>query len=301
MISQIKRFAMLLLLVLAGHANGQQVIYTQYMNNLTPLNPAYSVIDRAASVSAIFRKQWTGISGSPTTFIFNGNVPIESLKATGGISIIHDQLAVERLTEINFFLAKSIELDEGKYLAVSLNGGLRNYVANYSELDDQDPVARNDVRETKPNVGFGILTYGRRYYLGLSVPEFTIRALGTASVTSNNYFRNHYNLAGAYVFDVAEGLSVKPAVLATYSRREPILSNFSATMILQNTFGFGLNYRTSGEMAGLFTFSNDDFRLGYAYQFGTISSNIERGFRNNTHEITFTYRFGKNVGERPIL
>src|ERR1700722_7221099 len=82
--------------------------YSQHMNNLTPLNPAYSLLDNNGSINALVRKQWVGIPGAPTTFVFNANLPLESVGASSGLIAMDDQFAVEHLTEINAYFAKSV-------------------------------------------------------------------------------------------------------------------------------------------------------------------------------------------------
>src|SRR5579872_5380856 len=133
--------------------------YAQYMNNLAPLNSAYSLLDNNGSINALVRKQWVGVPGAPATFVFNANLPLEPIGASSGLIAMDDQLAVEHLTEINAYFAKSVRLTESNYLAVSLNAGIRRYVANYSSLDANDPVFSENLDETKPNLGFGLLLY----------------------------------------------------------------------------------------------------------------------------------------------
>jgi type IX secretion system PorP/SprF family membrane protein len=278
----------------------QQFTYSQYMNNQTPLNPAYSLLDQNGSLNALLRKQWTGIQGSPTTFIFNGSMPIESINGSAGVIVMNDQFAVEHLTEINAFFAKSINLSEKTHLGVSLNAGIRNYVANYSSLDSNDPLFRDDVRQNKPNFGFGVMLYSDEYFLGVAVPELTFTSLGTASIQDNTYFRNHYNFSGAYLIDGGKDFKVKPAFLATYTKGIPFVANFSTTMYIKNVFGLGADYRTNNEMAGLLSIMFSNFRLGYSYQFGTASNNIG-GFNNSTNEVTLTYRFGQHLEDINLL
>src|SRR5471030_1870392 len=127
-------------LLFASGASAQQFFsYSQYMNNLTPLNPAYSLLDNNGSINALVRKQWVGIPGAPTTYIFNANLPLESIGASAGLIAMDDQFAVEHLTEINAYFAKSVRLTENDYLSVSINAGLMRYMANYSSLDPSDP------------------------------------------------------------------------------------------------------------------------------------------------------------------
>jgi type IX secretion system PorP/SprF family membrane protein len=281
-------------------AQQQSFSYTQYMDNLTPLNPAYSLLDKAGSINALARKQWVGVDGAPTTFMINGNFPIESIKGAAGLVVLNDKFAIEHQTEFNAYFAKAIQLSSSDFLGVSINGGLRNYVANYSSLDASDPVFRDDIRETKPNIGFGVMYYTNWYYLGISAPELTIKSLGTASIQNKNNFRNHYYFSAALITDVNDEIKFKPATLLSYARGVPFLADISGTFYMKETLGLGLNYRTNKEMAGIITLNVSSFHIGYSYQFGTSSDNLGN-FNNATHEVTLSYRFGKGANNPKLL
>lgn len=268
--------------------------YTQYMDNLTPFNQAYSMLDKSGSLNALVRNQFVGVKGAPNTFILNGNIPLESFNGSTGVLIMNDQFAIEHNTQFSAFLAKSVQLNESEFLAVSLSAGLKYYTANFSTLDASDPEFRNDVRETAPNLGFGVMYYSDKFFVGLSMPELTIRALGTASIQDNTNFRNHYYFSGAFITDIADGVKLKPAVLAAYARGVPFTTNVSGTIYLRETLGIGLNYRTDNAAAGILSINMNSFKLGYSYQFETGSRNLG-GLNNSIHEITLTYRFGTNM------
>ncbi|CAN5383534.1 type IX secretion system membrane protein PorP/SprF [soil metagenome] len=291
-----------LVLLTAGRSLAQQnaFTYTQYADNLTPLNSAYSVVDKAGSISLLGRKQFVGIQGAPTTFLFNGNFPLENINSAVGLSVLNDQFAVEHQTEINAYFAKAIQLEANGYLAVSLNAGIRNYSANFSSLDPSDPSFRDDVRQTKPNLGFGVMYFTDTYYIGLSVPELTITNLGTASVQDANNFKNHYYFSAALITKVSEDILFKPATLVSYSKGVPVVADISGTFYLKDQFGIGANYRTNNQLAGIITVNLSTFRVGYSYQFGTGSNNFG-GFNNATHEVTLSYRFGKGAATAKTL
>jgi len=286
----------------SGSVQGQtqQFSYTQYMDNLTPLNPAYSLLDKAGSLNMLGRKEWVGVDGAPTTFLFNGSIPIPAINAAAGLIVLNDKFAIERQTEVNAYFAKSIQLGPEAYLGVSLNAGVRNYVANYSQLAANDPVFATDVRQTKPNVGFGVMYYTDWYYLGVSVPELTFTSLGTASIQNNNNFINHYYFSGALITNIDEDIKFKPATLFSYASGVPLIADFSGTFYLKETLGLGVNYRTNNEMAGIITINVSSFHVGYSYQFGTTSNNLG-GANIPTHEVTLSYRFGKTSGNAKLL
>ena len=283
-----------------GLAQSQSFSFTQYMDNLTPLNPAYSLLDQANSINTMARKQWVGIDGAPTTFLINGNVPIQSIEGAAGLIVFNDQFAIEHQTEANFYFAKAIQLGQNDYLSVAINAGVRNYVANYSQLDPSDPVFSNDVRETKPNLGFGVMYFTDWYYIGISAPELTLTSLGTASVQSNNNFKSHYYFSGALITDLAEDFKLKPSVLVTYAKGTKLLADVSGIFYIKETLGLGGGYKINqNQAAGILTLNLDQVHIGYSYQFGT--SNNLGGFNLATHEVTLAYRFGKGIGKRKLL
>ncbi|WP_410879238.1 type IX secretion system membrane protein PorP/SprF, partial [Myroides sp. DW712] len=64
-----------LLSSLEVHAQ-QNPQYTQYMYNMSVVNPAYAGSKDAVSMGALYRKQWAGFDGAPETgtFFINSRV-----------------------------------------------------------------------------------------------------------------------------------------------------------------------------------------------------------------------------------
>jgi len=294
-------FISLFLFLIINKVSAQEsASYTQYMDNLTPLNSAYSLLDKAGSINTLVREQYVGIQGAPNTFIFNGNIPIESLNGAAGLIINNNNFAVEHQTEVNGYFAKAIQLAENQYLSVSLDGGVRSYVADYSGLAPDDPAFRSDVREFKTSIGFGVLYYTNEYYLGFSLPQLTLRTLGDGSVLDNNYFRNSYYFSGAIIENLGEDIKIKPATLVSYTRGVPLIADISTTFYFKDVLGLGVDYRTNNEMAGIISLALGSFHVGYSYQFGTTSNNLG-GINNATYEVTLSYRFGKGAANPKLL
>ena len=267
------------------------------MNNQVPLNPAASLLDQGGSVNALLRKQYVGIQGAPSTFLFDASLPIASINGAAGLVVVNDQFAIEQLTEVNAFFAKGIQLSTNHFLGVSLNAGFKRYTANYSQLDSNDPAFRNDVRQSKPNLGFGVMFYSDHYFIGASAPELTFTSLGNASQQNSVNFKNHYNFTGGYLFGKqGDDFRVKPSVLATYTNGIPLVVDFSTTFYIKSVFGLGADLRTNNEAAGIISFMTSNFRLGYAYQFGTSSTTLSS--HNATHEVSLGFRFGKNLAPK---
>jgi type IX secretion system PorP/SprF family membrane protein len=232
--------------------------------------------------------------------MFNTAIPLEQMNGATGVTVLNDQFAVERVTEANAFLAKGIQLGNENFLGVSLTAGIRQYVANYSTLATTDPSFRNDVRQTRPNVGFSVMLYASNYYIGFALPELTIAALGSASVQDNSYFKSHFNVSAAYLIDNGSDFKLKPAFLAYYTQNQPLTINFSTTLYMKNVIGLGADYRTGKQMSGILSINSKNVRIGYSYQFGTTGYNLG-GINNAVHEVILTYRFGKHLDNISLL
>ena len=272
----------------------QATSFTQYSDNQVPFNSTYSLLDKAGSVNLNSRKQWTGIEGSPYTFQLNGSLPIERINGAAGLSVTYDKFNIEKLTEVSAFFAKAVQLSESNFFAASFNAGFRNYKATYSEVDGNDPSFKDDIRETVGTVGLGLMLYSpEKYYVGASIPRLSIRSLGSASEDDKRNYSNTYYFSGAYLFTLNEDVKLKPATMVSYSRAFDTQADFSATVYLQDRFGFGVNYRTTDEIAGILSVTlNNNIKIGYSYQTGIGNSNIGR-ISNGSHEVSIGFRFGK--------
>jgi type IX secretion system PorP/SprF family membrane protein len=270
----------------------QQISFTQYMDNLTPLNPAFSLMQPGGSVFSSVRKQWIGVPGSPTDYLVNASIPVEPIGGSVGLIATNDVFAIENQTEVNAFFAKGIRISKTQTLAVSINAGLRYYNANYESVDAGDQVFQNNVRQTSPNIGFGVMFFSDSYYVGVSVPELNIRNLGNASQQTTIDDQNHYYFTAGLSTVFNDDFKLKYSGLVSYSQGVPVIADVSTILYLQQTIGIGVNYRTNNEAAGIFSIQYKNIHLGYSYQFGTTSSNIA-GFSNATQEFLVGISFGK--------
>jgi len=276
----------------AGKAMAQEPFtFTQYMNNVTPINNAYSTTENAANVSVVGRKQWIGIDGAPSSFLFNGSVPITGIGSNAGLTFLQDKIGSENLTEINAFFAKKVQLSGTNFLSASINAGFRNHKITYSSLDPTDPKFQNsDVNETISNLGFGVMLYGSDYYVGLSLPRLSLNSSASTGLP------NDYYLTAAYIKDLGTDFKVKPSFLLSYQGNAlPIEYNLSATLYVKSVVGVGFNYRNDNAMAGILSVNiNNNIQFGYSYQFSVGTYTIG-GINNTTQELTLSYRFGKNA------
>jgi type IX secretion system PorP/SprF family membrane protein len=280
----------LLLLPLTGSkslAQNGSSGFSQYADNLIPFNPAYSAVNKDGSFTLTGHKELVGIQGGPTSAIASAALPIKQFGMMAGLFLSDDRIAIEHQFEINGFIAKYIQLSADQFLSASVNFGTRNYSAAYSTLDSFDPTFSTDIRETKTNVGFGIMLFSDKYFIGFSVPELSSRTLG---IVQQSNLSSHYYLTAAYLADVSEDIKLKMSSLVSYVKKDQTLADLSGILYFKNQFGLGAGYRTNKQIAGIFSINFNNFRIGYSYQFG--ASGAIGGINNAIHEIGLLYKLG---------
>ncbi|GIV27480.1 MAG: hypothetical protein KatS3mg027_1294 [Bacteroidia bacterium] len=65
---------------------------TQYRGNLYIFNPAFSGTKRWIDARAMYRQQWTGFTGSPTTAAVNFNIRYLNGKLGSGFMVFNDKI-----------------------------------------------------------------------------------------------------------------------------------------------------------------------------------------------------------------
>src|SRR3546814_18566808 len=83
--------------------------------------PRSTRTDTRSPYTTLFRS----LDGGPTAFWGSGYIGLQGISGTAGINIRHESMAVEKLTEVSAFFAKSVRISEHEYLALALNAGDR--------------------------------------------------------------------------------------------------------------------------------------------------------------------------------
>ncbi|WP_325635531.1 PorP/SprF family type IX secretion system membrane protein [Parapedobacter sp.] len=283
-----------LLLLLALASNAQQgITYTQHGQIRGILNPAASLIHGSGEISIVGRRQWVGLEGAPTILWGGGHVGLKNFGATVGLNFRHEALAVEKQTEVSAYFAKAVRISESEYVGLSLNAGVVNHNANFSQLDPMDLAFADDIRETDALVGFGVMLYRPdRYYVGLALPRLMLGNLGVDSDNRYN-FRNQYFLNAGALFELNSDFHVKPALLVVYAESLRPQADVSAMVFVKRAFGLGINLRSYGEVGLLSQINLRQMGIGYSYQFNANNQELNRRIGNSTHEVGLSYRFGK--------
>lgn len=264
--------------VFLGVINAQQDSqYTQYMFNTMSVNPAYAGSRGQLSIAALYRAQWVGLNGAPTSQTLNLHSPIRNSKLGYGVSIVNDEIGdgVVQETYFDGIISYTIDVSrEGKLsFGLKAGGNLLNLDFNKLRNFDAEPVNSDNIENRfSPNVGLGLYYHSNKFYAGLSAPNLLQtehfdngqRDANTVQFLSKE--RINFYLITGYVFDLNGNLKFKPAVLTKVVGGAPLQVDFSANFMFNEKFTFGAAYRWDAALSAMAGFQiSDQFMLGLAY------------------------------------
>jgi type IX secretion system PorP/SprF family membrane protein len=279
--------------------------YTQYMYNMSVMNPAYAGSKENIATGLLYRKQWINIEGAPTTGTFFVHSPVG--KNVGlGLSAINDKIGPVNETNVYADFSYTLNLGGEHKLAFGLKGGATFHkVGLFSDIGDgyvpdpNDPAFAEDTNNTFFNIGTGAFYYTDKYYLALSVPnmlksnylDYNGRQFGTDVM--------HYFFTGGYVFDLNSNVKFKPFfMLKTAFNVKPSL-DLSANFLFHEKLELGATYRLQDSFGAMVNFAiTPDLRIGYAYDH--IVSDLKAA-TPSSHEVILLYNLNllKKVSRSP--
>lgn len=267
--------------------------YTQYMYNLSVVNPAYSGSKDFLSLGVLVRKQWIGISGAPRTLTAFAHSPVG--KNVGlGVSLISDKVGPVNETNLYTDFSYTVKTSEDSKLAFGLKSGFTFHDIGFlslTQVDPSDPLFIENINNNYFNMGVGIFFYTKRHYLGISIPNIlkTKHFKKNNGIVTNVSEDMHTFITGGIVIEMNEKIKFKPSFLSKFAFQTPLSVDLSANFLYQDNVEFGVSYRLGDSFNGLVNFNiTEGVKIGYAYDH-TIS-NLSQ-FNSGTHEILLLFDF----------
>lgn len=299
------------LLFLLAFAQGlyaqQDAQYTQYMFNTLTVNPAYAGSRGQLSIAALYRSQWVGLDGAPTTQTLNLHSPIRNSRLGYGISVFNDEIGNGVVQETYFDAAVSytldVSLDAKLSFGLNFGGSLLNLdFEGLRQVGVQTESLSTDNIENRfsPNFGLGLYYHTNKFYVGLSAPdvletEFFDEAEQDASTVSFlSTERINFYLITGYVFDLNGNLKFKPALLTKAVGGAPLQVDVSANFLFNDKFSFGAAYRWDAAVSALAGFQiTDQLMLGLAYDRETTELGSAQ-FNDGSFEVFLRFELVKS-------
>jgi type IX secretion system PorP/SprF family membrane protein len=275
--------------------------YTQYMYNMSVMNPAYAGSKETMSGGALYRAQWVGLDGAPTTGTFFLHSPV-GRNVGLGLSVVSDKIGPVEENNVYADFSYTLNLGGEHRLAFGLKGGLTMHKIDFETIyptlpqpSPSDPFFASNPNNTFLNIGSGVFYYTDKYYVAFSVPnmlkskylDFSGREYGTDVI--------HYFLTGGYVFDLNPNLKFKPFAMLKSSVDAPTSVDVSTNFMLYDKLELGATYRLEDSFGAMVNFAvTPSLRIGYAYD--RVVSDL-RTVAPASHEvmILFDLNFPKKV------
>lgn len=257
-------------------------VYSQYWVNGLAINPAYAGSRECFSNIILYRNQWMGFEGAPTTQTLSSHLPFKDEKNAVGLFIFHESVGVNDYIDVYGNYAFRFNLGSGR-LSLGLKAGASFIHGNYTEIEtdpygETDEVFENNESYTRPNFGVGVYYYTDEYYFGLSVPRFLSYGLDGSEtqmyIGPENY---DFLITGGYLFSFSDDFRLKPSFLLKYRLDNNFQFDAGANIIIYDRFWIGGSYRYNDQVIAMVEYqANDQIRAGVAYDipFGEFSSQL---------------------------
>lgn len=244
------------------------------MFNKLAINPAYAGSKEALSLMALYRYQWLRIDGAPQTANINVHAPILGRRVGIGLRLVNDQIGMINTTYVKMSYAYRLLFKNGNVLSAGIGVEFDHGRYDWSRAEILD-AGDNEIPFGQPsrsafNVGGGIYYTGKRFYIGLSLPEIMRNSLYSDTFIGQSAIkdlRSYYLMAGL-LLDISDKVAFKPSVLASYVPNSPFDLDINLSLVFLNTFWVGATYRMNDSVDAVLQYKiNRQWTVGVATDF----------------------------------
>ena len=280
-----KGLLILLLIALTLPTNAQNVFrYSQFNFLKSMYNPAALASDAQLSADLVYRNQWVGLAGAPTTIGMNVASELNSNMALG-INFCSDKIGLNQSTSVSAMYSYRMVFANRQYLSLGLGIGADNVIYDYAAASTtmpNDPAFSQSYNLWKLNTSLGAYYRTAKGYVGFSIPQL-FQQTPSGPESGFTIPRWHYMLIGGYFFEIGKNAYFNPNIQLKYTKNAPIQGD----ILLRGVFGsvgVSLGYRTENALiAGADFLIAGKFRVGYSFNYGIGSLTRAKGASHEVH------------------
>ncbi|MRG44599.1 type IX secretion system membrane protein PorP/SprF [Chitinophaga sp. SYP-B3965] len=307
-----------LLLIPGACAVAQQNIqFSQYVFNGLSVNPAYAGYKEDLYLNATYRHQWAGFPGAPRTgsISLDGVTPASEGRVGLGGQVLFDKLGPQESLAFYGSYSYRIPLDaeNTRRICFGIGAGVTQYSIDGSALqymdNDDQAIPTGKTSTWVPDARFGIYYYTSKFYAGVAVMDlFSLYSDASRyNWKGNNYSTirktQHMYLTAGTVFQLGEGLQLKPSFLLKEDFKGPTNLDLNAFLLIGEKLWIGGSYRTNVNIwkktglqrdleeqnaasAMVEFYATPQLRIGYSYD---LNVNRMAGYQGGSHEMSIGY------------
>lgn len=309
-------FTLLICLFVAlSFSYGQQPAqYSMYMLNQFKYNPAYAGLDNSLSVTGVLRKQWVGITGTPSTQHVNAHMPLYFLSGGIGLSFENDVIGVQRFTKASISYTYQIPIGDEGLLSLGGRAGINQrsfdgtkliapdgvYGPDPPGVNHQDPFLPVGVESAiAPTVGLGLFYSSESLEIGLSLNNLLEPRFNYASqLPPDIRLVRNYFLTLAYNLKIANSFTIHPSIFVKSDITQTQLDLSALVKYNDNILGGvsfrGYNAKTVDAIVLIAGIKLSE-KIGLRYAYDITLSKLN-SINTASHEIMLNYNLNKKIG-----
>lgn len=285
----------------------QDILFSQYMNNMIPCNPAAVGQNDMINVGGTFRSQYAGYEGAPITYNVGADIgfSIAKTKHGAGIQFYDNTIGLFRFQDVNVNYAYRILLGEGylsggvavKFTTVSLDTERLHTIDSEYHSSNDPTIANSSGNDFKMDLGVGFQYRNKTWFAGVSLlniltPEYQLNESNSNSLfgkTLNLFFTGGYNIS--FVNPLYK-LKTSAAINTDFTTWSGIVN---ANLEYKEKYWGGIGYRIDGAvvfMAGIQVLNG----LNIAYSFDLPTSKLIQSA--GVHEVSISYSFNLDFAKK---
>ncbi|GAB4293846.1 MAG: type IX secretion system membrane protein PorP/SprF [Marinilabiliales bacterium] len=285
--------------------------YSMNFYNLLSFNPAYAGSNDAICGVILYRNQWMGFEGAPTTMSLSAHGPISSINSGVGISIVSDKIGYYSDTYFTANYSYMVELDEG-FIRGGLGLGFINKSLSNADWKTpdvlngtyQDPYSDPNIPHDgskiafDANMGFYAQSQiGRKdmVYGGLSATHLTKPSTKIDQTNPNaghSYYARHFYLTGGYAYQFTEELDLQPGFIV-HTDGSVVQYNVFGRVVYRKQFWGGLGYRGGDAIFPMVGY-NHPMGIGGGISYDITLSKLAN-YSSGTIEVYLRYCFNIDI------
>lgn len=302
----------------------QRPHYSQYLQNMSVLNPAITGLNTGTDIRMGIRTQWTGLKDAPKTGYVTLSAPISSggdragYRPSGlgiitpetkeamldysasvphhglGLVFLNDKTGpLNRLTG-NLTYAYHLALGDATNLSFGIGFGVNRLNLNaqalvFDEVDDPVVGTAAQINKYTPDLNAGIYWYGSSFYFGASMQQIIKNKISFDGEFMVGKEVAHYFATAGYQFWIDNDLSVTPSLMLKIVAPLPKAFDLNLRFAYRDTFWLGGGLRKDDALSFYVGF-NVAKMVGLGYAFDYTTSEL-RTVSTGAHELTLRVLF----------
>lgn len=295
----------------AGFAQ-QPALHSLQILNPVSYNPAFAGGGQSLELTGVYRKQWLGLQGSPSSQWFTAHLPINYLKSGVGIKFMNDALGAQQSTEVAAQWSYRMPLGTDAQLSFGAEVGYRRFALNGSDLRapegnyETGGVIHNDdflPSEKRSSsmafFGAGLSFRYKKLNLGVSLSDINSPSAKLEGIqTVKIQVLRQLTFSSSWIFSLGENVAIQPNIFfrTDFRKIQPevgVLVHHKSNIFAGASFrGYSANTQDALVLLAGFKIRRD-FSLAYAYDIGVSKL---RDAHSGSHEILLSYKLNKPIG-----